>query len=401
MKTQGQKLKNQGIDILQAPIYKKGSKTQGECFRKYFIRSRICVRFYFTLVNMRSNPLDSMFSSHFENNEIYEPQMRHQAQSELNFPSQPPKKEPDMFQNEIINILPEHVNSLDNFFNSINKKIGILFIYDQKNPDLLSHAIGKIYGDPEIISILKHQFVTYAMTSISSEVKNISMFNRRVPCCLFMYNPLNKDKSSPSIIVDSLEGAENLDKLTVLIYNSLSNKENYEHGQKMQVEEPEDNSHSSIIQQQQQELKELEKVEEENRLRFKRQEEEKKAKEREERERREKEEQEQRHKEQQKKQNKMIIPKEPVNGERNSTNILFRFPDGENSVERRFYKTDKIEDLYNFIGSLDGINFNNAEDKFDLVQPFPLSVYSDKIKTLEEAKLYPNALVQVREHDNE
>jgi len=36
-------------------------------------------------------------------------------------------------------------------------------------------------------------------------------------------------------------------------------------------------------------------------------------------------------------------------------------------------------------------------DKYELIQPFPFKLYSDFTKMLEEEKLFPNAVLQIRE----
>ena len=38
---------------------------------------------------------------------------------------------------------------------------------------------------------------------------------------------------------------------------------------------------------------------------------------------------------------------------------------------------------------------------FDIIQTFPMKVFSDKNKTLEEEKLFPNALLQIREIESD
>ena len=40
---------------------------------------------------------------------------------------------------------------------------------------------------------------------------------------------------------------------------------------------------------------------------------------------------------------------------------------------------------------------NEETEEYDLIQPFPFKSYSYKDKTLEEEKLFPNALLQIRE----
>jgi hypothetical protein len=76
----------------------------------------------------------------------------------------------------------------------------------------------------------------------------------------------------------------------------------------------------------------------------------------------------------------------------NSTLIVFRLPSG-NKAERRFNKKDTINDLYNYIASLEEEHLT----KYDLIQTFPFVIFIDKQKTLEEEKLFPNAVLQVRE----
>ena len=36
-------------------------------------------------------------------------------------------------------------------------------------------------------------------------------------------------------------------------------------------------------------------------------------------------------------------------------------------------------------------------NEFDLITPFPIKVFNDMDKTLEEEKLFPNAVLQIRE----
>ncbi len=79
----------------------------------------------------------------------------------------------------------------------------------------------------------------------------------------------------------------------------------------------------------------------------------------------------------------------------NSTLIVFRLPGG-NRIERRFNKKDKIDDLYNFIDFLEDDNIK--ENNFDLIQTFPFIIFNDREKTIEEANLFPNAVLQVREN---
>jgi hypothetical protein len=52
--------------------------------------------------------------------------------------------------------------------------------------------------------------------------------------------------------------------------------------------------------------------------------------------------------------------------------------------------------LYDYVDSI-GNDILEESDKYELMQPFPLSVYKDMEKTLEEEKLFPNTMLQIRE----
>jgi len=54
--------------------------------------------------------------------------------------------------------------------------------------------------------------------------------------------------------------------------------------------------------------------------------------------------------------------------------------------------------LYDLVESLDE-NIFEENDEFDIIQLFPFKVFSDKEKTLEEEKLFPNAMLQIREKE--
>ena len=96
---------------------------------------------------------------------------------------------------------------------------------------------------------------------------------------------------------------------------------------------------------------------------------------------------------------KQTLPPEPDENNPNKTTIVFRYPDGSQSKERRFLKTDKVQLLYFFIESLGREIYTEDEaTSFDLIQPFPFKVYNEKEKTLEEERLFPNAVLQIKEN---
>ena len=139
-----------------------------------------------------------------------------------------------------------------------------------------------------------------------------------------------------------------------------------------------------ILKKQEEEMKSIE-----------RQEEEKKRKKKEEEERKKREEIEEKNKiENLLKQ----LPEEPSDDDPNKCTIMFRFPDGEKTVERKFLKTDKISLLYLYIKSLGREIYSDQNEKdFSIVQPFPFKNYNDlQNNTLEQEGLFPNALLQIR-----
>jgi len=86
------------------------------------------------------------------------------------------------------------------------------------------------------------------------------------------------------------------------------------------------------------------------------------------------------------------VPPEPLPLDPNSCEIAFRMPSGKRVV-RRFLKTNTIESLYNFIGSLGEPDIDNF--KYEISQPIPKRVYADMSATLEKEGLIPKAVVQV------
>lgn len=81
--------------------------------------------------------------------------------------------------------------------------------------------------------------------------------------------------------------------------------------------------------------------------------------------------------------------------------ILFRFPDGEKRVQRKFLKQDKISLLYDFIQSLGREIFTeNEHHHFSLLQTFPFKSFDDKKdNTLDQEGLFPNSVLQIKEFE--
>ena len=151
-------------------------------------------------------------------------------------------------------------------------------------------------------------------------------------------------------------------------------------------------SDGDIIKNQDYEMKKLEKMEEE---RIKKEKEEKEKKRIEEKKEKQKLEEEKEQKEMFSK----IIPSEPDDNNPDKCIIIFRLPDGEKNIERKFLKTDKISVLYDYIRSIGREIYTEEEyNNFSIIQTFPFKNFEEKINnTLEEEGLYPNAMLQIKE----
>ena len=90
---------------------------------------------------------------------------------------------------------------------------------------------------------------------------------------------------------------------------------------------------------------------------------------------------------------------EPEDSNPDKCIIVFRFPDGERTVQRKFLKQDKIQLLYDFIKSLGRDIFTEQDfHHFSILQTFPYKLFDDKLdNTLEEEGLFPNSVLQIKE----
>ena len=97
---------------------------------------------------------------------------------------------------------------------------------------------------------------------------------------------------------------------------------------------------------------------------------------------------------------KMILPDEPEENDPDTCHIVFRVPDGEKNIERKFLKSDKIAMLFNYVKSIGREIFMEPDSTdFDILcYGFPPKNLEDKKNnTLEEEGLYPNSILQIRE----
>jgi hypothetical protein len=95
----------------------------------------------------------------------------------------------------------------------------------------------------------------------------------------------------------------------------------------------------------------------------------------------------------------VTLKPEPEDDNPDKCIILFRFPDGDKTVQRKFLKHDKINLLYDFIKSLGRDIYTEKEHHhFSLLQTFPFKNFDDKKdNTLEQEGLFPNSVLQIKE----
>ena len=170
-------------------------------------------------------------------------------------------------------------------------------------------------------------------------------------------------------------------------YNNQNNQNNY-NNQNINIPM----SDSDIRKDQDKEMKELEKMEEERIKKEKEEKEKKRIEEEKEKQRLQKEKEE-------KELFSKIIPSEPDDNNPDKCVIIFRLPDGEKNIQRKFLKTDKISVLYDYIRSLGREIYTEEENNnFSIIQTFPYINFDDKLNnTLEEEGLYPNSMLQIKE----
>ena len=96
---------------------------------------------------------------------------------------------------------------------------------------------------------------------------------------------------------------------------------------------------------------------------------------------------------------KQNLPQEPDENNPDICKILFRYPNGEKSIERRFLKNDKVIILYNYVKSLGReIFFESNANNFELIYGIPTkNLENSKDKTLEEEGLCPSYVINIKE----
>ena len=97
----------------------------------------------------------------------------------------------------------------------------------------------------------------------------------------------------------------------------------------------------------------------------------------------------------------MLLPPEPDDNNPDKCIIIFRLPDGEKNIQKKFLKTDKVAVLYDYIRSL-GKEIYTEEDShsFSIIQTFLFKNFENKLNnTLEEKGLFQDSMLQIEENN--
>ena len=309
------------------------------------------------------------------------------------------KREVDKEEEErIFHLLPNKVHNSSRFCKLLQKKIGIIIFYTANDIEFLISFINEVSKNEMIMNLLKQKFFIFPLLANTNEGYSIQNVVRddqlAYPSFVFCHNDSN-DRAGDYIdykfdrthVIYILEG----DTISVNSFNSVL----LDCTEKIITTQTEDNfddvAPGEILQQQKSDMealeKEIEKKEEEAR--------------------KEKILEQQRIKEEEIKikeienkanEAKNKIPEQPDVGDPEATTICFRFPDGEKRKDRRFLKSNTIQNLYDYVTSLGKEIYTEEENNsFSLYQPFPPKKYDNMENTLEKEGLFPNAVVQIRE----
>ena len=305
-------------------------------------------------------------------------------------------------EKKLFRILPNLIDDFVEFCHLIKKKIGIIIFYNKNSINFLKYLITQLSRSTNCMNLMKENFVTYPILANSRDGNKIQELiindnnnnNKELllPSFIFCFKRQNgknnnylNPKLNKSHVVYTLEGEstdinsfynalkETCEKLLLKKINDIKSKDSLDKSFGLLTD-------GEILYQQKYEMEELERkarIEEEEKIEQESIENEIKNKARD---------------------ALMKIVEEPDKDNPEVTTICFRYPDGEKIKNRRFLKSHKIQNLYDYVTSLGEEIYTEKQNKnFTLHQPFPPKIYNNLENTLEQEGLYPNALVQIKE----
>ena len=302
-------------------------------------------------------------------------------------------------ERKIFQLLPNLMDDFIEFCHLIRRKIGIIVFYDGNNIIFLKNLFAQISRSTNCMNLLKEYFMIYPVLDNTKEANKIQELiidennnELLLPSFIFCFNKQNNKNNylNPLVnknhIIFTLEG-ESTDLNS--FYSALKETSNkYLNKNKNDINSLDKSfgllTDGEILNQQKYEMEELER----------------KAQIKDEQLTKEKNEQELIEKEIEKKAKEALtkIVEEPDKDNPDATTICFRYPDGERSKNRRFLKSNNIQNLYDFVTSLGEEIYTEKDNKtFSLYQPFPPKKYENMENTLEQEGLIPNAVIQIRE----
>ena len=302
-------------------------------------------------------------------------------------------------ERKIFQLLPNLMDDFIEFCHLIRRKIGIIVFYDGNNIIFLKNLFAQISRSTNCMNLLKEYFMIYPVLDNTKEASKIQELiidennnELLLPSFIFCFNKQNNKNNylNPLVnknhIIFTLEG-ESTDLNS--FYSALKETSNkYLNKNRNDINSLDKSfgllTDGEILNQQKYEMEELER----------------KAQIKDEQLNKEKNDQELIEKEIEKKAKEALtkIVEEPDKDNPDATTICFRYPDGERSKNRRFLKSNNIQNLYDFVTSLGEEIYTEKDNKtFSLYQPFPPKKYENMENTLEQEGLIPNAVIQIRE----
>ena len=317
-------------------------------------------------------------------------------------------------EKKLFRFFPNLVDDFLEFCHLIKKKIGIIIFYSGKNIIFLKTLISYISRSTNNMNIMKQYFVVFpilANTRDSNKIQDLIIDNSDnnidiiLPSFIFCYNRSNNKNSylnpilNKNHIIYKLEG----ESTTVdSFYEAIKETSKYIETRNNNLISNSLNSldksfglltDGEILTHQKYEMEELER-------KVQLDEEKQKQEEIEQENNKKKEDLIEKEIQEKAKEASKKVLEEPNSEDPDSTTICFRYPDGEKSINRRFLKSHRIQNLYDYVESLgEEIYTEKENNKFSLYQPFPPKKYDNMENTLEMENLFPNAVIQIREEE--
>ena len=317
-------------------------------------------------------------------------------------------------EKKLFRFFPNLVDDFLEFCHLIKKKIGIIIFYSGKNIIFLKTLISYISRSTNNMNIMKQYFVVFpilANTRDSNKIQDLIIDNSDnnidiiLPSFIFCYNRSNNKNSylnpilNKNHIIYKLEG----ESTTVdSFYEAIKETSKYIETRNNNLISNSLNSldksfglltDGEILTHHKYEMEELER-------KVQLDEEKQKQEEIEQENNKKKEELIEKEIQEKAKEASKKVLEEPNSEDPDSTTICFRYPDGEKSINRRFLKSHRIQNLYDYVESLgEEIYTEKENNKFSLYQPFPPKKYDNMENTLEMENLFPNAVIQIREEE--